>query len=75
MIYDLAELYFKLGQLDNAERILVNALKNGKSDTTELNQLMSKTKLLQLLAKVCIYKTKIYIYIYNLSFLLAKYFR
>lgn len=48
----MAELYFKLGQLDNAERILVTELENGKVDYMDIRLLTSRTKLLQLLAKV-----------------------
>lgn len=48
----MAELYFKLGQLDNAERVIVTELDSGKLDTSDISQLSSRTKLLQLLAKV-----------------------
>lgn len=49
----MAELYFKLGQLDNAERVLVTELENGKAvDASDLNQISCRTRLLRLLAKV-----------------------
>ncbi|KAK6629913.1 hypothetical protein RUM43_003734 [Polyplax serrata] len=52
LIYDLAELYFKLGQLDNAERVLVSELENEKNESLDQNNLIAKAKLLRLLAKV-----------------------
>lgn len=52
LLYDMAELYFKLGQLDNAERMLTKHVNEKKVDPSDVIQLSSRTKLLQLLAKV-----------------------
>lgn len=52
LLYDSADLYFKLGQLDNAERILSKHVNDMKIEFADLSQVTAKTKLLQLLAKV-----------------------